>query len=195
MTKTRFQNLSRRFGGIRAMDGLSARLPEGSFTALPGPPGCGKFTFLRLIAGLERPGAGSLWLGGELAAGPRRFVEPEAGGWHGLSILCAFMTAINELAPWAVLWSAGNETISVQIFSLQYEGNSTAAAAQSVLALAAWAAGCRRVPCRGGWRRTGRAEPRPQHDVLLLPAPVMLLPAWAEGRHAALRNETTDLHG
>ena len=36
----------------------------------------------------------------------------------------------------ALLWSAGHETIGVQIFSMQYEGNSTAAAAISVLALA-----------------------------------------------------------
>ncbi|MBB1498565.1 iron ABC transporter permease [Paracoccus sp. MC1862] len=51
--------------------------------------------------------------------------------------LVIFMTAINELTLSALLWSAGNETIGVQIFSLQYEGNSTAAAALSVLALAA----------------------------------------------------------
>ncbi|MBB1492150.1 MULTISPECIES: ABC transporter ATP-binding protein [unclassified Paracoccus (in: a-proteobacteria)] len=80
MTEIRFQDLSRRFGGTRAVDGLSACLPEGSFTALLGPSGCGKSTLLRLIAGLERPDAGSLWLGGELTAGPGRFVEPEARG-------------------------------------------------------------------------------------------------------------------
>ncbi|MDO5606026.1 MAG: ABC transporter permease subunit, partial [Paracoccus sp. (in: a-proteobacteria)] len=47
-----------------------------------------------------------------------------------------FMTAVNELTLSALLWSAGNETIGVQIFSMQYEGNSTGAAALSVLALA-----------------------------------------------------------
>lgn len=51
--------------------------------------------------------------------------------------LVIFMTAINELTLSALLWSAGNETIGVQIFSLQYEGNSTAAAALSVMTLAA----------------------------------------------------------
>lgn len=55
------------------------------------------------------------------------------------------MTAINELALSALLWLAGNETIGVQIFSLQYEGNSTAAAALSVLALATDCLG-RRLP-------------------------------------------------
>ncbi|SMO44994.1 iron(III) transport system permease protein [Paracoccus laeviglucosivorans] len=43
------------------------------------------------------------------------------------------MTAMNELTLSALLWSTGNETIGVMVFSLQYEGNSTAAAAVSVL--------------------------------------------------------------
>ncbi|MDO5527978.1 MAG: iron ABC transporter permease [Paracoccus sp. (in: a-proteobacteria)] len=46
-----------------------------------------------------------------------------------------FMTAVNELTLSALLWSAGNETIGVQIFSMQYEGNSTGAAALSVMVL------------------------------------------------------------
>lgn len=43
------------------------------------------------------------------------------------------MTALNELTLSALLWSSGHETIGVMVFSLQYEGNSTAAAALSVL--------------------------------------------------------------
>lgn len=43
------------------------------------------------------------------------------------------MTAMNELTLSALLWSSGRETIGVMVFSLQYEGNSTAAAAVSVL--------------------------------------------------------------
>jgi iron(III) transport system permease protein len=43
------------------------------------------------------------------------------------------MTALNELTLSALLWSSGNETIGVMIFALQYEGNSTGAAAVAVL--------------------------------------------------------------
>ena len=43
------------------------------------------------------------------------------------------MTALNELTLSALLWSSGTETIGVMIFALQYEGNSTAAAAVAVL--------------------------------------------------------------
>lgn len=50
--------------------------------------------------------------------------------------LLIFMTAINELTVSALLWSAGHETVGVMIFSMQYEGNSTGAAALSVLVLA-----------------------------------------------------------
>ncbi len=40
------------------------------------------------------------------------------------------MTAMNELTLSALLWSSGHETIGVMVFSLQYEGNSTAAPRQ-----------------------------------------------------------------
>lgn len=46
------------------------------------------------------------------------------------------MTAVNELTLSALLWSSGHETIGVMVFALQYEGNSTAAAAVAVLSAA-----------------------------------------------------------
>ncbi|CAM3071830.1 iron ABC transporter permease [Paracoccus nototheniae] len=45
------------------------------------------------------------------------------------------MTAMNELTLSALLWSSGHETLGVMVFSLQYEGNSTGAAAVSVLSV------------------------------------------------------------
>ncbi|MDB6454431.1 ABC transporter permease [Falsirhodobacter sp. 20TX0035] len=45
------------------------------------------------------------------------------------------MTAINELTLSSLLWSSGSETVGVMIFSLQYEGNSTSAAALSTVSL------------------------------------------------------------
>ncbi|MFT4151874.1 MAG: iron ABC transporter permease [Paracoccaceae bacterium] len=50
--------------------------------------------------------------------------------------MLAAMTALNELTLSALLWSSGNETIGVMVFALQYEGNSTAAAAVSTLSVA-----------------------------------------------------------
>ena len=77
MTDIRLENLSRSFGATRAVDGLTAAFGAGRFVALLGPSGCGKTTLLRLIAGLERPDAGRLWLGRDEVAGPTVFVPPE----------------------------------------------------------------------------------------------------------------------
>ena len=77
MTDIRLENLSRSFGATRAVDGLTAAFGAGRFVALMGPSGCGKTTLLRLIAGLERPDAGRLWLGRDEVAGPTVFVPPE----------------------------------------------------------------------------------------------------------------------
>jgi NitT/TauT family transport system ATP-binding protein len=54
-------SVGRRFpGGVEALRDVSLRLDAGDFLALLGPSGCGKSTLLRLIAGLDRPDAGTL---------------------------------------------------------------------------------------------------------------------------------------
>jgi len=51
-------------GAVVALDGVSAALLPGSFTAIMGPSGSGKSTFLNVAAGLDRPDAGSVELAG-----------------------------------------------------------------------------------------------------------------------------------
>jgi len=48
-----------------AVDGISFEVPDGQLFTLLGPSGCGKTTTLRMIAGLERPDAGEISIGGE----------------------------------------------------------------------------------------------------------------------------------
>ena len=55
-------NLSKRFGDFVAVDDVSLDIGDGSLTALLGPSGSGKSTLLRIIAGLEQPDAGDVWL-------------------------------------------------------------------------------------------------------------------------------------
>ena len=58
-------------GGF-ALQGLDLDFPARQLTTLLGPSGCGKSTVLRLVAGLEKPSAGRVWMGGEdvTASGP-----------------------------------------------------------------------------------------------------------------------------
>ncbi len=58
-------SVTKRFGDFLALDDVSIDVPDGSLTALLGPSGSGKSTLLRVIAGLERPDAGSVEVGGE----------------------------------------------------------------------------------------------------------------------------------
>ncbi len=69
--------VTRRFGSTLAVDAVDLDVPSGSFTSLLGPSGCGKTTLLRIIAGLERPDAGTVGIDGREVDGPAGHVAPE----------------------------------------------------------------------------------------------------------------------
>ena len=54
----------------RALDGVDLTIQDGEFVCIIGPSGCGKSTLLRLLAGLERPGEGSIRIDGQPVKGP-----------------------------------------------------------------------------------------------------------------------------
>jgi sulfate/thiosulfate transport system ATP-binding protein len=58
------ESVSKDFGNFRAVDRVSLDIESGALVALLGPSGSGKSTLLRLIAGLEMPDAGRIWLTG-----------------------------------------------------------------------------------------------------------------------------------
>lgn len=57
--------VSKSFGGVRAVDGLSFAVPEGAIVGLIGPNGSGKTTVFNLVSGMLRPDRGALTLAGE----------------------------------------------------------------------------------------------------------------------------------
>jgi len=60
----RLRGLARRFGEVVAVDGVDLDVVDGEFLTLLGPSGSGKTTVLRMIAGFERPDAGTIELAG-----------------------------------------------------------------------------------------------------------------------------------
>ncbi|WP_213575402.1 ABC transporter ATP-binding protein [Rhodococcus sp. USK13] len=61
--------LDKSFGSTNVLRHIAFSVEAGSTTAIVGPSGCGKTTLLRLVAGFERPDAGTITLGGRVVAG------------------------------------------------------------------------------------------------------------------------------
>ncbi|MFN7779958.1 MAG: ATP-binding cassette domain-containing protein, partial [Betaproteobacteria bacterium] len=58
MALLEIQQVTRRFGTMTAVDGVSLSIEAGEFFTLLGPSGCGKTTLLRMIAGFDAPDGG-----------------------------------------------------------------------------------------------------------------------------------------
>ena len=74
------EGLQKVFYGQPAVEAVTLSLPAGSRTSLQGPSGGGKTTLLRLIAGLERPDQGAVYLAGRLASSPDFLLPPAERG-------------------------------------------------------------------------------------------------------------------
>lgn len=84
-----FESPDSRGEGVVALQGLSLTIKPGKFVSLIGPSGCGKTTLLRLIAGLDNPNAGELYLDNEPITKPhheRGFVFQSANLFPWLNI-------------------------------------------------------------------------------------------------------------
>ena len=89
-SKLAIENVSKSFqsasGPVLALDRVSLNVAEGEFVCLVGASGCGKTTMLNIIAGLEKPDAGTVLADGKPVTGPGRerlvmFQEPALFPW------------------------------------------------------------------------------------------------------------------
>src|SRR5919206_513425 len=60
------RNLSKYYSDVLACDSIDLAINEGEFLVFLGPSGSGKTTLLRMIAGLEHPASGEIWIGGQM---------------------------------------------------------------------------------------------------------------------------------
>lgn len=96
----RLIGVTKRYGQSAAVAGVSVDVQKGECLVLLGPSGCGKTTLLRLIAGLERPDAGEIWLDGRTVAEAGRTLVPPYERQLGY--------VFQDLALWPHLTVRGN---------------------------------------------------------------------------------------
>ena len=93
------RNVSKSFGGLRAVDESSLTLPAGEITGLIGPNGCGKTTLFNLITGFLQPDSGSVYVEGKKLSriAPYRLVhEGLARSWQDVRVF-KDMTVIDNV--------------------------------------------------------------------------------------------------
>ena len=96
----RLVEVTKRFGRRTVVDNVSLDVSEGETVALLGASGCGKTTTLRLVAGLEEPDAGEIWIAGKCVAANGRNLVPPGARDVGF--------VFQDLALWPHLTVAGN---------------------------------------------------------------------------------------
>jgi len=95
--------LRKSYGATLVLDDVSLALPAGRCLALLGPNGAGKTTLLRILAGLVRPGAGSLRVGGVDALRDPDAVRAQVGMVAHGSFVYEDLTARENLRFWGVM--------------------------------------------------------------------------------------------
>ncbi|GCE47602.1 multiple sugar transport system ATP-binding protein [Thermosporothrix hazakensis] len=69
MARVQFQNVYKRFGKVEVVKDVSLDIKDKEFMVFVGPSGCGKSTCLRMVAGLEEPSDGEIYIGDKLVNG------------------------------------------------------------------------------------------------------------------------------
>src|SRR4026209_2481431 len=87
-------NVTKRFGGLVAVNDISFDIPEGSIVSLIGPNGAGKTTFFNVVAGIYDPTRGHLDFRGRRAVAPPVGAWVERVRWFAPALVGAIATAV-----------------------------------------------------------------------------------------------------
>lgn len=112
-------------GGHRALAEVSLTISSGNHTAIIGPSGCGKSTLLRLLAGLDAPSSGQVWLDGALVSEANKVLLPPYRRRIGM--------VFQDLALWPNL--SVLENVLVGISGKKYSRRESQAQAREALSL------------------------------------------------------------
>ena len=176
----RVKAVTKRLGSKDVLRALSFDVPRGGTLGILGPSGSGKTTALRLIAGLEVPDAGEIWLADRLASSPGRLrvAPPERN--------IGFV--FQDLALWPHMTVAGN--LSFVLESRRWPSTSRTAHVHDMLALVGMADRANEHPSHlsgGEQQRVALARALVgKPDLLLLDEPLSSLDP---GLRASLRTE------
>ena len=93
------RNLSKSFGGVRAVDAVSLAVPSGEIRALIGPNGAGKTTLFNMLTGQLRPDAGDVWWKGERLTGlpPHAVCRRGVGRTFQITATFASLSALDNV--------------------------------------------------------------------------------------------------
>jgi branched-chain amino acid transport system ATP-binding protein len=112
MTLLKVEGLAKSFKGLRAVDGVSFEVAEGSILGVIGPNGAGKTTMFNLVAGALRPDAGRVHLGGKEITGHAPHRITAAGMTRTFQLIRPFysMTVLENVAVAVLAGGAAKRT-------------------------------------------------------------------------------------
>jgi simple sugar transport system ATP-binding protein len=125
------RSVSKRFGGVSALDGVSMTLNAGEVVALAGDNGAGKSTLIKTISGVYQADAGEIRLKGEAV----HFATPEAARGHGIETIYQDLALADNLSIGANIFLGREPMRRAFGFLPVLDRRSMAKAAQETMAL------------------------------------------------------------
>ena len=128
----RCENLSKHFGHVRAVDGLSLTVEQGGAFGFLGPNGAGKTTTLRLFTGMADPTEGRMWVAGEDVSGRSLQLRSKVGYLPESPAFYGWMTGREFLRFTGELYGLGRKDAKSRAGELLEQVNLTDAADRKV---------------------------------------------------------------